>query len=391
MEFEDLEGQRKEGLEAAAKSRGCSGGEMTLRERFQRVMHYQRVDPLPNFEFGYWDGTLTRWHKQGLPGTVVDEKTAYEYFGIESSHIAPIDTGIRSFLKPVTLSEKDGKRVYRDEMGITAEINIGGDRSIPHFLEFPIKDRKTWEPYKEALLDQQNRYPENWSELAEKYRQRDYPLGIWFGSMIGTARNLIGFENIALMVCEDPELMEEIVETFCQCSLDAMERGLRDVQFDFGAGWEDICFNSGPIVGVPFFRNVVTPRYKRITHLLRRHGIDVIFTDCDGNLSHIVPCFLEGGINTMFPVEVHGGTDPVALRRKYGKDLLFWGGVDKMIFLKDKAVVDAELERLRPHVEEGGFIPTVDHRVQSDASLDLYKYYLDRKRELFHVGGNPKY
>jgi uroporphyrinogen decarboxylase len=104
-----------------------------------------------------------------------------------------------------------------------------------------------------------------------------------------------------------------------------------------------------------------------------------------------MPCFLEGGVNTMFPVEVNAGTDPVALRAKYGKQLRLWGGVDKMIFLKDKAAVDRELQRLRPVVEEGGFIPTVDHRVQADAKLDLYKHYLDRKREWFNVGGEPRY
>jgi len=87
------------------------------------------------------------------------------------------------------------------------------------------------------------------------------------------------------------------------------------VRFDFGAGWEDICFNSGPIVGVDFYRRVITPRYRRIADLMNLHGVDILQIDCDGNIMPIVPCFLEGGINTMFPVEVHGGSDPVAMRR----------------------------------------------------------------------------
>ena len=144
-------------------------------------------------------------------------------------------------------------------------------------------------------------------------------------------------------------------------------------------------------MGVPFFRDVVAPRYKRLTELLGLHGVDIVNTDCDGNITHILPYFLESGINTMFPVEVHAGSDPVAMRREFGKRLRLWGGVDKMIFLKDKNAVDREIERLRPVVEEGGFIPGVDHRVQADASLDLYKHYMERKREAFNVGGEPKY
>ena len=391
MEFEELEEQRREGLRAAEQAAAPKTKGMTLRERFLRTMHYQHVDHVPNYEFGYWARTLEEWYAQGLPKTVVNERTAYEYFGIEGYHMAPINVGMRGVMPWTLLEEKAGKRIYRDEMGVTAEINLEGNQSIPHFLDYPIKDRETWQPYRRALEDMSGRYPDNWDELARKYEQRDYPLGIGIGSMIGTARNLIGFENIALMVYEDPLLLEEIVETFCVCVIETARRALRDVRFDFGAGWEDICFNSGPIVGVDFYKRVITPRYRRIADLMNLHGIDLLQTDCDGNIMPIIPCFLDGGINTMFPVEVHGGSDPVAMRKAHGKQLRLWGGVDKMIFLKDKKAIDAEIERLRPTFEEGGFIPTVDHRVQSDAKLDLYKHYLDRKREVFKVGGEPKY
>ena len=53
--------------------------------------------------------------------------------------------------------------------------------------------------------------------------------------------------------------------------------------------------------------------------------------------------------------------------------------------------IDAELMRLQPYVEQGGFIPGFDHRVPADMPLDLYTYYLDRKREILRVGGEPQY
>lgn len=376
---------------AATRRTRKASARMTLRERFQRAMHYQRVDKLPNFEFGYWEETLRRWRGEGLPEWVVDEASAYDYFGIESWVVAPINSYIKPICAEEVLEETAERVITRDVLGIVSEINKKGDKSIPHYLEYPIRDRETWQPYKESLLDLSGRYPKDWAKLVKSYRRRDYPLGAPIGSLIGIARNLIGFEGIAMMTCTDPELLEEIVETFCQSIIGTIEPALREVQFDFAAGWEDICFNSGPIVGAQFFRDVVAPRFKRITELLRLHGVDIVQTDCDGNLSTIMPSFIEGGVNTMFPIEVHGGTDPMALRRQYGRGLRLWGGVDKMIFLKDKAAVDAELTRLRPVVEEGGFIPTVDHRVQADASLELYKHYLDRKREWFNAGGEPKY
>jgi uroporphyrinogen decarboxylase len=309
MEFEELEEQAKEALKAAKAAddknkRSVAGGGMSLRERFQRVIHYQTCEVPPNFEFGYWNETLGEWRKAGLPDWVQNEKAAYEYFGIENYQVHHCEIGVGKMFVPAILEETEDKIVQRDSIGVVSEINRKGHRSIPHFLDHPIKDRETWRPYKEYLLrEPADPNPEVWARMVEGWRGRDYPLGIHFGSLIGVARNLMGFERTALMVYEDPELIMEIVETFCANSIRHIEKVLPLVQFDFAAGWEDICFNSGPIVGVPFFNEVLAPHYRRITELLNLHGVDLINTDCDGNISQVVPAFLAGGINTMFPVE----------------------------------------------------------------------------------------
>lgn len=392
MEYEDIKKQQDKDSRVGSTPAAKSKDEMTLRERFQRVMHYQTVDKLPNFEFGYWDQTLPNWHREGLPEHVNSWATAYEYFGIEETRSCAGYPGLWFAEDRGIIEETEDRIIERDAWGAISEINKQGNRSIPHYLEFPVRDRASWIKVREERLDNDaGRFPDNWGELVEHYRHRDYPLGVGIGSLIGVPRNLIGFENIAMMVCEQPDLLEEIVEDMCQAVERILPRVLREVQCDFAAGWEDICFNSGPIVGVPFFEEVLTPRYRRISDILNLHGVDIAMTDCDGNLAPVIPCFLEGGINTTFPTEVHAGTDPVVLRKQFGKPLRFWGGVDKMILLKDKAAVDAELQRLLPIVEEGGFIPHIDHLVQANAKLDLYKHYLERKREWFNVGGEPKY
>ena len=392
MEYEDFKKQQDEASATGAVIEPRPAGVMTLRERFQRVMHYQTVDLLPNFEFGYWAETLPNWHRQGLPETVTNWEEAYAYFGIEKASSSAGYGGLMFCEERGLIEDRGDTLVERDAWGAICEINKEGNRSIPRYLEYPVHDRASWvEVRKERLDKQDGRFPDNWDELVEEYRHRDYPLGVGIGSLIGVPRNLIGFENIAMMVLEQPELVEEIVEDLCQAVERALVRALREVQYDFACGWEDICFNSGPIVGVDFFRDVVAPRFKRITDLLHLHGVDIVQTDCDGNLTHIMPHLLDAGVNTTFPTEVHAGTDPVPLRKQYGRQLRLWGGVDKMILLKDKAAIDRELQRLLPVVEEGGFIPHIDHLVQANASLDLYKHYLDRKREWFRVGGEPKY
>ncbi len=370
-----------------------SGGdaESSLRERFRRTMFFQHVDRRPNFEFGYWARTIEVWHSQGLPDSVVDEATAYDYFGIESWPVLNVTSNPLPLYERTVLEETDEYETYCDELGCIARINKHGDQSIPHFLEYPVKDRATWEPFKAAM---DPNAPARWEDFEESLvtlSRVDAPIGVYGGSMAGVPRNLIGFEHIATLPYEDPAFLTEIIDAFGACTVAVLERVLPRIQVDFCMGWEDICFNMGPIIPPDFFRAVVGPWYRRIADLLTAHGCCVYTTDTDGNILPVVDAFLDNGLNTMFPVEVHAGSDPCRLRDVYGKRIRLWGGVCKRKLAHSRDAIDAELERLRPYVEQGGFIPGVDHRVPADVPLDLYKYYLDRKRDVLRVGGEPKY
>ena len=73
----------------------------------------------------------------------------------------------------------------------------------------------------------------------------------------------------------------------------------------------------------------------------------------------------------MFPIEVGTWNASIApWREKYGKELRGVGGLDKKVFAKDRAAVDAEIERLKPLVALGGYIPCPDHRISPDAEWD---------------------
>jgi uroporphyrinogen decarboxylase len=74
--------------------------------------------------------------------------------------------------------------------------------------------------------------------------------------------------------------------------------------------------------------------------------------------------------------------DPLMIRQKYGRDLRLWGGVDKRELTKDRAAIDAHLRSLAPLIEDGGFIPTVDHLVPPDVSLENFRYYMEQKLRL---------
>jgi uroporphyrinogen decarboxylase len=209
--------------------------------------------------------------------------------------------------------------------------------------------------------------------------------GLWGGSQIGRLRNIVGVEGLAYIYADDEELFAEMVDTLCGLTYRNMEKILGDgAKFDFCHMWEDICYKNGPLVTPSVFEEFVGPWYRKITDLCRAHGIDIVSVDCDGKIDALIPTWLENGVNTMFPIEVGTWNASIApWRETYGRELRGVGGMNKVVFARDRAAIDAEVERLKPLVALGGYIPCPDHRIAPDAKWDLVRYYTDRMRETF--------
>jgi uroporphyrinogen decarboxylase len=356
-------------------------------------MHFEPVDHVPDEEFGWWDNTLTTWHEQGLPREIDTLPKGDLYFGFAPRAGVPVHQDLLPGFERKVLERRGEHLLIRDEQGATCEVHASGQDSIPHFVDFLLKGRAEWEREFKPRLDPDDprRLPEadRSQELKRRWEGRDYPLGIGIGSLYGRMRDWMGFERAAMMVYDDPALVEEVMEQITQVVLKTIEWAAPQVEIDFGAGWEDMCFNAGPMISPAAFERLMVPRYRRITELLKQHGCDVVYVDCDGNINQLVSLWLEAGVNCMFPVEVAAGSDPVAMRDKYGKDILLLGGVNKRALIAGKEAIRREIQRIAPHVREGGWIPHVDHRTPPDVTFENYCYYLALKRETFGIPEPP--
>ena len=365
---------------------------MTDRERWIRCMHFQPVDHIPDEEFGYWDETFKVWHEQGLPEEINDNAAAERYFGFSARSEVPVILGLYPEFERKVIEETEKYQIIMDTDGVKKKVFKDGTSTIPHFLEFPLKGRREWEEIFKPRLDAKLkiRYPENrkdWEEIKARYNDPDWdkPVGISIGSLFGWLRNWAGFEGIAMMCYDDPELVQEMVSHLADLTCSVIKRSAKEIRIDYGAGWEDMCFRQGPIISPKMVRKFLTPNYKRITDILRENGCDIIYTDCDGNINEMIDPWLEGGVNGIFPVEVAAGSDPIAIRKKYKDKVVILGGVDKRALIAGKEAIKAEIKRIKPYVLEGGWIPHVDHRCPPDVTFENYLYYLDVKRETFGI------
>ncbi|MGB9619564.1 MAG: hypothetical protein ACPL7K_04040, partial [Armatimonadota bacterium] len=119
-----------------------------------------------------------------------------------------------------------------------------------------------------------------------------------------------------------------------------------------------------------------------LVEFFKNRGARYVALDSDGNPEALIPLLMDAGIDVIWPLERASGMDPVRLRKKFGKGLRLWGGVDKREIARGPEAIEAHLRELTPLIEEGGFIPTVDHTVPPDISWDNFRYYVDIKRKL---------
>ena len=372
---------------------------MNSRKRFNATMHYQPRDRAPIADFGFWDETVIIWHEQGLPKDIYfngGDNNTVEYFGMDFG-IDRLGTGVENGLFPTfeeKILEDHGNRIVLQQAdGVIVE----RDRfmsSIPHPIAHTLTDRESWQQHFLPRLDPDHpgRFPKDWHRrvdfwLSPKHEQ---VLVLPGGSLYGWLRNWMGLEQLSLTVYDDPAFFEMMIGTVADCIVAVLEKVLAsDVRYDACGMWEDMAYNAGPLLSPRHFKKYLGPHYRRIADVCHRHGVDVIWLDCDGKIDALIPLWLEAGINCMFPIEIGTwGADPIQFRHVYGKDLLMMGGFDKRILAQSPKKIESEILRLAPLVEEGGFIGFCDHRVPPDVPYENYLFYLEKVREIWGRGIN---
>lgn len=374
---------------------------MNNRERFLATMRYQPRDRAPITDFGFWEETFAVWHQQGLPKKIhftYAKSNHVDYFGMDFG----IDALSRSTEMRIGLMPAFRKRVLEDHGDHEIIQQPDGVRvlrrkfmgSIPQHQGHLLTDRESWRKHYKPRLDPTSarRFPADWADRVARWQDpnRDEIVVLPGGSLYGWIRNWMGVENVSYLLYDDPAWFEEMVVTVADCIIGTLQRALESgVRFDACGMWEDMAYRAGPLISPKHFKHYLVPHYRRITDLLHKYGVDIIWLDCDGDISLLTPLWLDAGVNCMFPLEVGSwGADPITYRRQYGKELLMMGGFDKHILQASKAGIEQEVKRLAPLVEEGGYIGFCDHRVPPDVPLANYHFYLEQVREIWGHGVN---
>ena len=370
---------------------------MTNRERAMNILHYKPVDRLPAVHFGYWRELLIEWAEQGkisfeLANSVGDSNAAdFELdriigWDFNWSHTRGGSTRLfPRFEQKILETFPDGTQRVQTANGVIERIKPG-IVSIPSEDDYLLKDRRAFEElFKPKMQFCAERINEEFLKSFNETRNYDVPIGIWLGSVLGDIRDMTTVIGMSyLMYDEDETLFADIIDTYADMQYQVVEAVLKTgAKFDFGHYWEDICFKNGPLISPDLFEELCAKHYKKRNDLCRQYGIDIISLDCDGVTEKLLPTWFNNGVNTMFPIEIGVWGDQFeAARNKFGKGMLGVGGMDKTAFRKDKAAVDAELERMKRLASMGGFIPCPDHRLMPGSKFELVQYYAEEIKKI---------
>lgn len=401
---------------------------MNARERFHEIMNFNTSVPTLKWEFGYWGETLDNWYAAGLPkvkypqlpqpgdpdGTPTSHLYATAWNSVSTGRLPsgiavmagglywptqgfPLDYDVKNHFgmdytqtlvnvnllfhpvfEPTIEFENEDKLEYHDIDGV-GRVFLKESATIPTSLDYPIKDWDSWNRLKEERLnlkDIRGRFPANWRQLVEEYKNRDYPLafGGYPHGFFGTLAHLMGYEGLFINYYEQPDLVHDVVATFTDVWLAVAEEVLAQTDIDHVQIWEDISAGTGSMVSPDLIREFMIPYYKRFTAFFRHKGVDLIFVDTDGDCHSLIPLFMEGGMTGMYPMETHCGMDIVRVRREF-PDLRIMGGVSKSEVAKGRDRIDVVLQPVKEVLKSGGYIPFGDHFIPPDVRWEEFSYY----------------
>jgi uroporphyrinogen decarboxylase len=150
---------------------------------------------------------------------------------------------------------------------------------------------------------------------------------------------------------------------------------------------EDICYNQGLLISPAMVREFLFPYYRQVIENARARQKSKFYwyLDTDGRAEPAIALYMEAGVEGMGPWEVAAGCDVVDIGRRY-PGLILMGGIDKRVLAKGKKEIDEHLQYVIPAMaKRGGYIPTCDHGVPDNVSLENYLHYRAKMCQWDHL------
>lgn len=388
-------------------------------ERFKAIVNFDKPDYVPIFAFpgacgvswGLMEKDRLRLVEQGMPewvgksdykiGGKVDYWQNYfdkEYYKSWQKYWGTTGPITLDFFPAEQCGEikseskiEDDFEIIRYETGAETRQVINNDisYSMPEFRSFHVRDRKSWEFYRDKTAPGVRWPYEKIRFECKKYKNRTKPLTIQLNGTWGhNLRGLMGPEKASTVLFDEPELAKEIINYYADINREYLFPLIDYLKPEIVLVGEDICYNHGMIISPNQFREFCFPLYKMIEEVVHDNNIDVFTVDTDGNAMEFAELIRECGVNSIHPFEVKAGNDLFLLRDKH-PDFVMFGWLEKEVLNKgnEHMIYNEIFSKVPRLVDKGGYFPNVDHGIQPYVSFESLCKFMT---VLHEVSGNPE-
>ncbi|MHB1007497.1 MAG: uroporphyrinogen decarboxylase family protein [Chloroflexota bacterium] len=303
-----------------------------------------------------------------------------DFFGLELVSIRP---DISPRFPTELIDQGDNVLLERTPYG-SLRRQIRERSSTPEVVEWSIKSRDDWNRIKPRLVPEPSRV--NWKTAQELYdNARQKGKFVAFAAHIGFAQFLeyIRSDELLMLMATDPEWFKEMLAVQADLVV-----GLAEIMMNSGLKFDgarlscDLGYRNTTFFSPQMYRQLQFPYDKKVFRYFRDKGMPVIFHS-DGRVKGFIPHFMEAGISVLNPIETKAGMDLIELKREYGQDLSFMGGIDvRAMADPNPSVVEDEIKRkFEVAMVGGGYIYHSDHSIPNNVSFQQYLHVLELVRK----------
>lgn len=178
---------------------------------------------------------------------------------------------------------------------------------------------------------------------------------------------LRGMEEAILDLIAEPDTADTMMGRCADYAVALSEESCRRFNPDWLWTGDDVAGQQGMIMSPDQWRSLIKPHLQRVIDVGTQAGLPVAY-HCCGALAPIISDLIEMGVDVLNPVQSScPGMNPLDLKREFGADLAFMGGVDTQ-YLLPNGTAD-EVYRATCNLVEGmtadggGYILAASHTI----------------------------
>ena len=207
-------------------------------------------------------------------------------------------------------------------------------------------------------------------EWAEKYSDCGRVISGW-NPLFSRLMDMFGMEQGLLNFALKPEVMQAATERigwFLETYYENTAKATSHVGDVLGFG-DDFAGQNGMLVNPALWREMFLPVWKKLFAIAHKYNMKAMMHLC-GGVAEVLPDLIDAGLDIYQNVQLNAkGMDMYDLKKEYGSDLIFYGGIDvqnDLLFCNEEQVAEIVKKTIEVLGEGGGYIVASTHFLLDD-------------------------